>query len=451
MAPRKRVTNASRPNRAARPAQGRTPQQAAAHSAAKAKQKSSLRPAVILIIILIVLIVAVIGVVRGCFMGSSRPLLNAGEEVTVVIEEGATANSIGELLEEYGLVSHSFEFTEEVKREDAAANLKPGTYVFVGGTSTSDLVAQISEGPQQETVTIPEGKTASATAELVSAATEGRISADDFMKCANSASDYQADYPFLKDAYDNSLEGFLFPKTYEIAKDDTADTLVRKMLDQYKTETADIDYSFAESKNLTQYDVLILASIVERESTSDVRSEVASVFYNRLSGGMQLQSDATTAYLVNGDPTPEDLENTAENPYNTQYNYGLPPGPICSPSVESIEAAAHPASTDFLYFFFEMDDKGDMLYYFSQDYDQHQAAIAGNAEPYKIEAASESTAADQNASSSSASETKESESTEEPPAEEAPVEEAPVDDGGEIVYDEGADEVYDEGAYEEEE
>ena len=374
-----------------------------------------------LVLVLVIMIIVAIGVVRGCVMGSSRPLLSAGEEVTVVIEEGSSANSIGELLEEYGLVSHSFEFTEEVKREDAAANLKPGTYVFVGGTSTSELVAQISEGPQQETVTIPEGKTASATAELVSAATDGRISADDFMKCANNASNYQADYSFLKDAYDNSLEGFLFPKTYEIAKDDTADTLVRKMLDQYKAEVAEIDYSFAESKNLTHYDVLILASIVERESTADVRAEVASVFYNRMSGGMQLQSDATTAYLVNGDPTPEDLEATAENPYNTQYNYGLPPGPICSPSVESIEAAANPADTDFLYFFFEQDSKGDMLYYFSQDYDQHQAAIAGNAEPYKVES-SDGESDEEKVKSSSSAATEETEDTGEAPEGEAAAE-----------------------------
>ena len=389
MAPRKRATNASRLNRAARPVQGQMPQQyAPQYAAAPARQKRSLRPVIILLVLIVVLAVIVVGVVRGCMMGSSRPLLTPGEEVTIVIEEGASANSIGELLEEYGLVPRSSEFTEEVKREDAAANLKPGTYVFVGGTSTAELVAQISEGPQQETVTIPEGKTVSATAELVDAATDGRISADDFMKCANNASNYQADYPFLADVYDNSLEGFLFPKTYEIAKDDTADTVVRKMLDQYKAEVADIDYEFAESKNLTTYDVLILASIVEREAAADVRAEVSSVFYNRLSGGMQLQGDATTAYLVNGDPTPEDLENTAETPYNTQYNYGLPPGPICSPSLESIEAAAHPAKTDFLYFFFEPDENGDLQYYFSTDYDQHQAAINGEGTPYKVESAS---------------------------------------------------------------
>ena len=442
MAPRKRVTNSSRPSRTDRPARPQQARQPRGHEALHVQQqKSSLRPAVILVVILIVLIVAVIGVVRGCMMGSSRPLLNAGEEVTVVIEEGATANSIGALLEEYGLVSHSFEFTEEVKREDAAANLKPGTYVFTGGTSTAELVAQISEGPQQETVTIPEGKTASATADLVEQATGGRITADDFMKCANNAADYEKDYPFVKDAYDNSLEGFLFPKTYEIGKDDTADTVVRKMLDQYKAEIESIDYSFAEKKNLTPYDVLVLASIVERESTADVRAEVSSVFYNRLSGGMQLQSDATTAYLVNRDPTPEDLENTAENPYNTQYNYGLPPGPICSPSIESIEAAAHPADTKFLYFFFEPDDKGDMLYYFSVDYDQHQAAINGEGTPYKVESAEEVAASQQSSSSAAASSSTES-------AEEA---EQPADTGeaaDQGAVDEGA---VDEGAAEPEE
>lgn len=429
MAPRKRVTGSSRPSHAAHAPRTQAPQRPAAAgpaAAGAAEPKGSFKPAVVLVIVLVIILVVAIGVVRGCMMGSSRPLLPAGEEVTVVIEEGATANSIGDLLEEYGLVSRSSEFVNEVRLEDAAANLKPGTYVFTGGTSAAELVALISEGPQQETVTIPEGKTCSATAELVSAATDGRISVDDFMRCANNASDYQADYDFLADAYDNSLEGFLFPKTYEIAKDDTADTLVRKMLDQYKAEIAEIDYSFAESKNLTHYDVLILASIVERESAADVRPEVSSVFYNRLSGGMQLQSDATTAYLVNGDPTPEDLENTAENPYNTQYNYGLPPGPICSPSIESIEAAAHPADTDFLYFFFEPDSNGDLQYYFSIDYDQHQAAINGEGTPYKVGSS------DQAKSSSSAA------------AEPAPAEETPAEEPA------PAEEVVDEGEYVEE-
>lgn len=436
MAPRKRVANSSRPSHSARSAHAKAAKQYKTYDTSAVQPKTSFRPAIVLIIVLVILLLAVFGVVRGCMMGSSRPLLTAGEEVTVVIDEGSTANSIGQLLEEYGLVSRSSEFTDEVKREDAAANLKPGTYTFVGGTSAAELVAQISEGPQTETVTIPEGKTATATAELVAAATDGRISADDFMKCANNASDYQADYSFLKDAYDNSLEGFLFPKTYEIAKDDTADSLVRKMLDQYQVEVADIDYSFAESKNLTKYDVLILASIVERESTADVRAEVASVFYNRLSGGMQLQSDATTAYLVNGDPTPEDLENTAENPYNTQYNYGLPPGPICSPSVESIEAAAHPADTDFLYFFFEPDSKGDMLYYFSVDYDQHQAAIEGLGTPYKVESA-DGEDADATASSSAS----ESEAADAPAAEA----DAPADDAADAAAVEDVEAVPEDG------
>ncbi len=368
------------------------------------------RSFVVALVALIVIIIVAIGVVRGCSMGSSRPLAQDGQQVTVVIEEGSSANAIGELLEEYGLVSRASEFTDEVKLEDAAANLKPGTYEFTGGMSVADLVAAISAGPEYETVTVPEGTTVSTTASLVESATDGRITAADFSDCANNASNYEADYSFLSDAYDNSLEGFLFPKTYEIAKDDTADSLVRKMLDQYQSEVENIDYSYAESKNLTKYDVLVLASIIERESTTDVREEVSSVFYNRLSDGMPLQSDATTAYIVNGDPTPEDLENTADNPYNTQYNYGLPPGPICSPGVESIEAAAHPAETDFLYFFFQEDSDGVMQYYFSTTYEDHQAAIAGNAEPYKT-GSSDSEDEDESADTAASSAT-ESASTE---------------------------------------
>ena len=116
-----------------------------------------------------------------------------------------------------------------------------------------------------------------------------------------------------------------------------------------------------------------MASLIEKEAAADNRGTVSSVFYNRLADNMPLQSDATVAYVVGHDPSAKDL--STSSPYNTYLNNGLPVGPICSPGLESLQAACNPESTDYLYFYFAKDSSGQMKYYFSKTYKQHQAAI----------------------------------------------------------------------------
>ena len=196
------------------------------------------------------------------------------------------------------------------------SQLKPGTYTFAGGMSLDAIINQLTAGPVANALTIPEGSTLEAVAQSVATFTENRITADAFTAAASDASSYAADYDFLADAGTNSLEGFLFPKTYEIGDDATAESVVRMMLDQFKTETSGLDWSYPQSQGLTIYDAVKLASIVERESSGDeqIRAQVASVFYNRLNNFGDpnygfLQSDATTAYELGHDPTPEDIKN----------------------------------------------------------------------------------------------------------------------------------------------
>ena len=183
----------------------------------------------------------------------------------------------------------------------------------------------------------------------------------------------------MKSAGTNSLEGFLFPKTYDVAADATADSLIRAMLTQFQTETAGLDWSYPESQGLSVYDTVNLASIVEKESSGDetVRAQVAAVFYNRLTtkgepSNGYLQSDATTAYEVGHDPSADEVH--ANSPYSTYTNAGLPPTPICSPSIECLQAVCSP-NKDALgkyYFFYFQNDK----YTFSETYDEHQAAFS---------------------------------------------------------------------------
>ncbi len=173
-----------------------------------------------------------------------------------------------------------------------------------------------------------------------------------------------------------SLEGFLFPATYEYTEDTTAAELVQQQLDAYRDRTSRIDYSFAESKNLTEYDVLIIASMIEREvQVASERPLVASVIYNRLRQGMTLGIDATVQYALGEwkpDLTVSDL--AIDSPYNTRRYAGLPPGPIASPGEASLRAAARPRQTDLLFYVARNDGSG--AHYFARTEAQHQANIA---------------------------------------------------------------------------
>ncbi len=169
------------------------------------------------------------------------------------------------------------------------------------------------------------------------------------------ASNYVGEFTFLNGAYNDSLEGFLFPKTYTFDEDEvvTPDVAIRTMLKQYQSETSGVDWSNVGQGNakLTQYQVICMASLVERETAVDgERADVASVIYNRLNAGWFLQIDAAIAYALNkGDLlTYDDLQ--VDSPYNTYTNYGLVPGPICSPSLSSINAVLYANWTDYYYY-----------------------------------------------------------------------------------------------------
>lgn len=336
----------------------------------KVPQGPTLIAIVIAVVMAIVLLIAVPSCSRGC---SSTDLVQPGTTVEVTVPDGASAQQIGQALVDAKLIASASDFTDAVKSSDAASQLKPGDYQIEGGTSAADIVSMLVAGPSTDTLVVPEGYTVARTADAVEKATDGAVTADDFKAAAANASAYADDYPFVADAYNNSLEGFLFPKTYTLPKDATADSIVRMMLDQYEQEVQSLDYSYAESQGLSAYDVLKLASVVERESDANTRADVASVFYNRLKGNTALQSDATIAYVVGHDPTHDDL--SVDSPYNTYQHKGLPAGPICSPGFDSLQAACQPNQTDYLYFYFTKNDDGSLNYYFSKTYDEHLQAI----------------------------------------------------------------------------
>jgi uncharacterized YceG family protein len=158
---------------------------------------------------------------------------------------------------------------------------------------------------------------------------------------------------FRKDWPGGNMEGFLFPATYEFTKLTTARRLVRDQLAHFREQWHKVDLRYARSKNLTPYDVLIIASMIEKEAVApEERKLIAAVIYNRLHFGMPLGIDATIRYGRNVPGTEplkvSDLE--SDSPYNTRKRTGLPPTPIANPGLASIRAAAHPARVDYLYF-----------------------------------------------------------------------------------------------------
>lgn len=377
----KRVTYSEHPNHAARHVHARGERQFKTYDTTHIRPRKSRAPLVVsvvlAIVILIVLGFGVFTMIKGC---SSEPgateMLAQGQQAQVTIAEGSGAQQVGQSLKDAGIVASVGDFTKKVSSSGLESSLMSGVYTFTGGMSLDEVLATLKAGPTaQASLVIPEGYTIAKTAAKVAQTYGGAISEEDFTAAAHNASAYAGAYPFVEDAYDNSLEGFLFPKTYKLIEGATADTVVRQMLDQYKVEVASLDYTYAQDQGLSAYDVLKMASVVEKEAAPDNRPAVASVFYNRLAIDMALQSDATTAYAIGGDPKPEDLK--IEGPYNTYLNKGLPAGPICSPGLSCLQAVCAPDKTNYYYFYFA-EQNGKMVYSFSENYEDHKRAIAAS-------------------------------------------------------------------------
>ncbi|WP_417037589.1 endolytic transglycosylase MltG [Collinsella stercoris] len=354
-------------------------QGACARGGARPPKKGSSVPVVIGVLIAIAVVAGAALFLFPRIFGGDSANIEAGQQVSITIPEGSSGDAIATILVENHIIADSGEYYAAVKKLNAEMSLKPGDYQFETLQDPLSVVKQLVAGPNLEGVklTVPEGKTVEQTAQLVEDAYG--ISADEFISQAK-ASAYAGDYPFLADAGNDSLEGFLYPKTYTFAGTPTADEVIRAMLDQYQLDVVDaFDFDAGRAAisatygiELSDYELLTLASIVEREGlNADQRAHVASVFLNRLAGKGDfagrpyLQSDATLMYETGGAVTAEDIQGI-DSPYNSYQNAGLPPTPICSPSSEAILATLEPTDSDDLYFYITQDEE-----YFSQTYDEH--------------------------------------------------------------------------------
>jgi UPF0755 protein len=323
---------------------------------------------------LVLVALLLVCVLYGIYLLASA-LFGGGNEAsaTVVVEEGDTLSSVADKLEEAGVISSPTLFKLEARIEGESAVIKPGEYQLKPGEGSDEILKTLTSGDSDSTftVTIPEGLTLDQTAQKV--AEQGGISAEE-LEAAAKMTDYG--YAFLDDPAIETTEGFLFPKKYEFEKGTDASQIVDRLLQQYSVETRDLDFAGAQKRfNLTGYELVTAASLIEKESASpEERPLIASVIYNRIRAGMPLQIDATIQYVLDNpkdELSLDDLE--VESPYNTYKHAGLPPGPIASPSRESIQAALQPAETNYLYYVLEADGK---QHFFTDDYDEFLAAKA---------------------------------------------------------------------------
>ncbi len=314
----------------------------------------------LLFAVVAVAVVAVLFILNGVF----EPFKGeASGSVTVKIPAGLDAGEIGALLADRGVIGSAFFFELRATIGGDRGNLRAGTFKLRKEMSNAAALASLTnlrDGSPVIDVLVPEGP---ARAEIAPIVRKQGVSGN-YLAASVSSPQFN---PSLYGAPKNvkSLEGFLFPATYEMLENGaTAKRLVADQLKAFKRNIAAVDMSYAKSKNLTVFDVVTLASIIEREALFDRdRPLVAAVFYNRLRNSISLGSDATTRFAVGNWDQPLTVSQiNSKSPYNTRQVAGLPPGPIGNPGLASLKAAAKPPKSDQLYFIVEVCKKGGLVF-----------------------------------------------------------------------------------------
>jgi len=296
--------------------------------------------------------------------------------VTINIEEGASIQSIADILKQKGAIASVAGYRIFAMLDSSAKRALPGEYQIAPGASFKQIARQISEGPVRDEISLQfiEGSTLDDwQSKLILAgvsATSIRDLVGDTRTGKSFAKGLEEQFSFLRDLpRGSSLEGYLFPDTYRVWRDALPLGIAIKQLNQFQIETNGFAAE-AKAQGRTLHEVVTLASIVEKEGrTPEERRNIARIFLNRLKIGMRLQSDATVNYVSgakNPRPTLDELE--IDSPYNTYKNAGLPPGPICNPGEDALEAALHPAENNYYFYLHDSDGK----IYYARNAEEHK-------------------------------------------------------------------------------
>jgi UPF0755 protein len=282
-------------------------------------------------------------------------------QVTVRIPPMSGTSEIGDQLERDGVISSSFFFKLRATLAGERSDMRSGTYHLQLGMSYASVLKILTRVPpaaKVTEVTITEGRTRKEIAALLR---QQKVRGNYLAATRRSPLLNPREYGARSQP--PSLEGFLFPDTYQLVVPVSASALAADQLRDFKRRFATVNMSYARRKHLTPYDVLKIASLVEAESaTAHDRPLVASVVYNRLADGMMLQFDSTTRYATGNYNHPLTVSQLrSPSPWNTHTHFGLPPTPIGNPGLAAIQAAAHPARTHYLYFFAKPCSRGTVF------------------------------------------------------------------------------------------
>ncbi len=337
-------------------------------------------------IIIAVIVIIILGVIGWYAKGKYSQYMEeyngvetyAGEDVEVVIPQGSSVKAIAKILKEKGLVQYERAFVNRVKESEYRGQLKYGTYMLNTGMNTGEMIEIMAGGNTAKvwkTITIPEGY----SVEMIAAKmqSEGICTEAEFLEALNIEN---YNYSFLQDisskeGIDYRIQGFLFPATYGIMEEDTPVDIVNKMLAKFDDIYTDKYDEMAEELGYSVFEVITMASIVEREAKiEEERPTIAGVINNRLAINMKLQMCPTVLYpLTEGmynvnQVTYADLE--IVSPYNTYMYEGLPIGPICNPGASSIYAVLNPETHTYL--FYHTDDETIGNHIFTETYEEHE-------------------------------------------------------------------------------
>ena len=304
---------------------------------------------------------------------TGAPSVVPGLDVTVEIPAGSTAEDIGAILAAQGVVRSALEFEVAVRNNEAASRLQAGTYGLETLMDPSEVVAVLVVGPVADTyrVTVIEGLRVT---EILTRLSE--VSGQPYAEFEEALLEGEVDTSLREMPAEPDLadwEGLLFPDTYEFARSATPASILQRLASTMEQRVDSIDWSVLEANGYSPYDGLIIASLIETEVLLDEeRPTVSSVVHNRLALGMKLDIDATVLYAL-GTRDISQFDRDVDSPYNTYLVNGLPPTPIAGPGRASLEAAAAPANTEFLFYVLS-DLEGHHA--FAATLDEHNANVA---------------------------------------------------------------------------
>jgi len=293
--------------------------------------------------------------------------LGQGSVVTEIsFPPGSGIRKLANDLKAGGVIRSSWHFVLMTRLRGNAHRLKAGDYRVSDAMTPGIIMGKIVSGEvDYRKFTLPEGYSMYQAAELLEQ--KGYFSKEVFLrKCRDS------EFLSFLGLKESSVEGYLFPATYNLLRGGSEEDLLEQMVEQFNKSYAAIKGAEGEHR-LSRHEIVTLASIIEKEAvTAEERPIISSVFHNRLRIGMPLQSDPTAVYGVRaftGKVSKADIERVS--PYNTYLNKGLPPGPIGNPGRDAIQAAMNPADTDYLYFVARQDG----THHFSRTLDEHNRAV----------------------------------------------------------------------------